>query len=191
MKNRLPKTAFPGCLLIASPIWENELFRYSVCLLVHHGKDGSIGLLLNKSLPIPASALLDQIMEGAKPALLPSVHFGGPGSGQVVAIHNQIDLAEHTSGEGVYLAAHLDHLQRLVEAAESSNVRLIVGQAKWGPGELESQLRDRKWMTMPVLPQVVFADEDQMWGQAMRKIGDHFVVSITGATGQPASVHHN
>ena len=109
-------------------------------------------------------------------------------SGPVIALHNQPELAEYTTVDGVYVAARLDNLQRLVQSYDQAEVRIIVGQATWQPGELEVELRDGKWLPMPVSPQLVFSSEDEMWARAMRQIGNHFVASITGSTGQPASV---
>ena len=97
------------------------------------------------------------------------------------------DLAEFASTEGVYFAAQLENLQRLLALDEPSEVRIIVGQAAWKPGELDNELREGKWLPIPVTPQLVFCSEDEMWARAMRQIGNHFVVAITSATGQPAS----
>ena len=109
-------------------------------------------------------------------------------SGPVIALHNLPDLAEYTTVDGVYVAARLDNLQQLVQAQDEAEVRIIVGQATWKPGELDAELRDRKWLPIPASPQLVFSCEDEMWSRALREIGNHFVASISGATGQPANI---
>ena len=39
-----------GYLLVAAPNWNSELFRKSVCLVVHHSSEGAVGVFLNRSL---------------------------------------------------------------------------------------------------------------------------------------------
>jgi len=185
---------FQGCILVASPTWSNELYARSVCLLVHHGKEGSVGIFLNRSLSDSPAELwkhlaVDNLAGDNKSAgSARTLHFGGPMSGPVIALHNRPDLAEYTPVDGVYVAAQLENLQQLVQADSEAEVRIIVGQAAWQPGELDNELRQGKWLPLPISPQLVFSNEDEMWVRAMRQIGNHFVASITGATGQPASV---
>ena len=194
MKNRLDFTNdhFEGCILVSSPTWSSQMYARSVCLLVHHGKEGSVGVFLNRSFPeTPAELWKHLAGEKAADGSQRRLHFGGPMSGPVIAVHDQPDLAEYTSVDGVYMAAQLENLQRLVQSQDEAEVRIIVGQATWNSGELEAELRDGKWLPMPVSPQLVFSSDDEMWSRAIRQIGNHFVASITGATGQPASVTLN
>ena len=190
MTNRLEiDEHFSSCILVASPSWSNELYARSVCLLVHHGKEGSVGIFLNRSLPESPAELWKHLAGDKSLAGSPrTLHFGGPMSGPVIALHNREELAEYTSVDGVYVAAQLENLQRLICSEDEAEVRIIVGQAAWKPGELDVELREGKWLPLPVSPQLVFSNEDEMWARAMRQIGNHFVASITGATGQPASV---
>ncbi len=177
---------FEGCMLVASPTWRSELYDHSVCLLVHHGKEGSVGVVLNRSFPDSPDELWEHLAgENATAGLQRRLHFGGPMSGPVIALHSQPELAEYTSVDGVYVAARLENLQRLVQSQNAHDVRIIVGQATWQAGELESELRDGKWLPMPVSPQLVFASDDEMWSRAMKQIGNHFVAAISGAIGQP------
>lgn len=180
---------FEGCMLVASPTWRSEMYGRSVCLLVHHGKEGSVGVVLNRSFPDSPAELWEHLAGGnATERLQRRLHFGGPMSGPVIALHNQPELAEYTTVDGVYVAARLENLQQLVQSQSNAEVRIIVGQATWNPGELETELRDGKWLPIPVSPQLVFSSDDEMWSRAMRQIGNHFVAAITGATGQPSDV---
>ena len=191
MKNRLESIDdhFEGCILVASPTWRSEMYGRSVCLLVHHGKEGSVGVFLNRSFPESPAELWEHLAGvGMTIGSQRRLHFGGPMSGPVIALHTQPDLAEYTTVDGVYVASRLENLQRLIQSQEEVEVRIIVGQATWQPGELETELRDGKWLPIPVSPQLVFSSDDEMWARAIRQIGNHFVASISGATGQPASI---
>jgi putative transcriptional regulator len=67
------------------------------------------------------------------------VHFGGPLSGPVVAVHSSLALAEVETGRGVYVAAQKDHLETLVRECPS-DYRLIIGHAGWSAQQLAGEL---------------------------------------------------
>src|SRR5690606_4709144 len=66
------------------------------------------------------------------------VHFGGPLSGPVVAVHDSPALAEVETGHGVYVAAQKDHLEALVRECPS-DYRLITGHAAWSAEQLANE----------------------------------------------------
>ena len=200
-----------GQLLVASPAWDNLLFRRSVCLVVHHSPQGAVGIFLNRSMDLDAQVLWKQLNGAAAqpqspeqaPAGQPAateaggskqraLHFGGPKSGPVVALHNREELAEYCSAEGVYFAAQLSHLQELLKLSETATeLKIIVGQADWPAGALDAQFAAGNWLPLPVLPKLVFSDSPYMWAKALREIGNRYVIGITGAHGQPADILAN
>jgi putative transcriptional regulator len=191
MKNRIRETEgnFEGCILVAAPNQDSPNYAQAVCLLVHHSQKGSVGVFLNRSFTTQVPDIWQHLagQEVPQSARRP-IHFGGPMSGPVIALHNRRELAEYTTADGVYIAAQVNHLQQLVQLVDESEVRLIVGQATWQPGELEAELKAGKWYPMAVTPQLVFASDDEMWGKAMREIGNRYVAAICGAKGQPENL---
>lgn len=116
MTNRIPAEnhlALNGQLLVATNRREDGMFAGSVCLILQHDKSGSVGLVLNKSLDIEIEPLW-KFLNAAEGGHHPSVCFGGPVSGPILALHNQKECAEASAASGVYIAAHLDKLQQLV-----------------------------------------------------------------------------
>lgn len=181
-----------GQLLVAAPSWESQLFGRSVCLVVHHDRDGAVGVFLNRCVQFDTGQLWQHLTGQSLKAQQTAIHFGGPQSGPVVAVHNREDLAEYTSGDGVYFAAQIPHLQQLLKLASGdTELKIIVGQADWAAGELDQQFAAGKWLPLPVMPKIVFAQGARMWGQAMREVGNRFVASITGAHGQPLDLLSN
>ena len=170
---------FEGHLLVATPKLQGTPYEGAVCLVVRHQAEGTVGIFLNKAIEAEANGLWEHLT--GTESTDARLHLGGPESGPVVALHNCQNLAEYTSGDGVYFAAQVSLLQQLV-AKESSDcdVKLIVGQAQWEPGELEEQLLSGQWMMMPVNQEVVFAPEDEMWQKARRHMGNLYVSAITG-----------
>lgn len=169
----LPGLNLSGCLLVATPRWEDPLFRKSVCLVVNHGSQGAVGVMLNRSLNADVKALIEQLGGTVKPALAHELFLGGLQSGPVVAMHQQRELAEYVSAEGVYFAAQVDSLKRLV--AESNPCRIYVGQAVWEAGQLEAQFAQGCWLPVQINSRVAFEAADSMWFVALREAGNRFV----------------
>lgn len=186
-----------GNLLVASTLVHDPVCANSVCLVVHHDADGAIGVMLNRPLvPNPAAllALLGQKDEpeprpsksrmGSKtetgisklPNPLPSppsatsntVHFGGPLSGPVVAIHSSSEFAEAETGPGIYVAAQKEHLEELVNKAHGP-MRLIVGHLGWPNDQLQNELAAGIWHVLPATVEAVFTSDQDMWPRLIRR----------------------
>jgi putative transcriptional regulator len=195
MTNRL-KTSIPynlaGSLLVASPGWEHELFGRAVCLVVHHSPERAIGVVLNRHLPLPLREFWQHLAPNRPIRHDARVHLGGPQAGPVVALHNRQELAEFTSADGVYFAAQIQNLKELVSSSESeTQVKIFVGQADWGAGELEREFETGNWLPLPVSSKLVFADESEMWSRAMLGVGDLMVAHMTGAKVCPPEILMN
>lgn len=197
MVNRLPNQndfSLTGCLLVAAPSRRDEFFAQAVCLIVYHGPDGAIGIVLNRTMDTEIPSLWQQLA-GHKVANQGMLHFGGPDGGPVVAVHNAARYAEFESAEGVYFAAQVQNLQALVNVAIQTapgavDLKIIVGQAAWKPGKLDEEFAQGQWLPLPVLADVVFADEHLMWPKAVRQFGNYLISQITGAT-PPADILSN
>lgn len=196
MTNRLlagsPAVCLEGYLLVAAPSWQDASFERSVCMIVHHSGRGAVGVFLNRSLNIEAPALWQHLSGTSEQDQNAVLQFGGSNAGPVVALHNCQSLAEFTSAEGVYFAAQIDHLQELVKVHRGHcDVKIIVGQTQWSSGALDQEFSEGKWLPLPVSSKLVFLDKASMWGQAMREIGNQFVVDITGCRTPPTRIMDN
>ncbi len=188
--NRLqfePEQNFTGCLLIATPSWGDSEFQQTVCLIVHHSAKGAIGVILNRTLPFDAKLLWDFMGEKKTKHVSGKVHLGGSQSGPVVAMHQREDLAEYTSGEGVYFAAQADYLKRLL-ADPKCQWKIFLGQATWTAGSLDKQFSEGKWLPIEVSSKIVFADFDRMWPMAIRQAGNRLMQSLTGIENLPEDI---
>ncbi|MEM7473760.1 MAG: YqgE/AlgH family protein [Planctomycetota bacterium] len=175
-----------GKLLVAAPNWEDEDFQHSVCLVVHHGQDGAVGILLNRHFDLDAKELWQHLSEGKFELPADMLHLGGPQSGPVVALHGCDSLAEFETAEGVYMAAEIENLKSLLQSAlgdssAESGLKIIVGQADWEAGELEGQMQMGAWLPIEPSAEIVFEEQAWMWRKAMAHIGNSFVREITGA----------
>lgn len=166
-------------LLVAMPQLDDPNFRRAVVLLVHHGSDGSFGIVLNRSLDLTISELM-QNSGIAWPSGIGSVGWGGPVQperGWVIFSSAQTPTTDAdgddvaTLHHGVCVTGSLEML-RTVAQHPPSDVRLFLGYAGWGAEQLEGELAEGAWLTAPLRREVVFATAaDDMWEAVVRGLG--------------------
>ena len=191
--NRLAQEQRPfsisGMLLVATPKISEGLFQQSVCLVVDHGENGAAALLLNRPMVLPDTKSLN--LENELPSVSGSLvknrlHFGGPCSGPLVAIHDQAQFGDAGGGNGIYLAADIGKVKLAAESA-ADHFRLVIGHSLWQKGQLEQEIREGHWYVIPALPDVVFASDDEMWGRGLCFVGRAVFAHVTGIRHFPTS----
>ncbi len=81
-----------------------------------------------------------------------------------------VDEVKHL-GEGVCFAGSLEVLKRVADEPPSK-LRLLLGYAGWGPGQLENELSEGAWLVAPLQSDVIFdVDPDAMWEHVVRSLG--------------------
>ena len=164
-----------GHLLAASPYMGDTSFSQSVVLLLHHSGEGAFGVVLNHPANETIKALWEQFGNE-------SVHtnqrlnLGGPVSGPVMALHTVEDLGELEIPPGIYLAAERSHLQRLL-CQDEHPFKIFVGHAGWGKGQLENELAQGAWLTLPATRELVFEDDEDLWNTVIKQIGSSIIQS--------------
>ena len=176
-----PKVSLAGLLLIAAPGIQDPVFARSVCIVVEHSEEQTIGIMLNRRLAMDTNALWEQLLEGtAIPSnTLSHVNFGGPQNGPVLAIHDNQQLAEGGNSQGVYLSAQSDTLKKLAQS-RPDHCRLFIGHAVWQVSQLETEIVRGDWHVLPAIPELVFADEQMMWSKGIQAIGNGIIQAATG-----------
>jgi putative transcriptional regulator len=171
----MPRSLAPS-LLVALPDLADPNFRRTVVLLVHHDEDGTVGLVLNRKTDLSAEDLcgtLDVEWSG-DPELV--VNWGGPvqpNTGWVVAGGDELGaLPESTRcTDELYFAGSLDAL-RIVAERVPERLRLFLGYAGWGPGQLEGEIAAGAWVVAPLSLESVFeVAEEDLWTHAWRVLG--------------------
>ena len=159
-----------GRLLVASPLLVDPNFDLTVLLLLEHGPEGALGLILNRPSPLAVSdALSDWADVSAEPAVL---FAGGPVERDALIALGRPD----PGGEGgLVLGLHsvdLDSQPALVQAGGVSATRIFAGYAGWSPGQLDRELADEAWWVVDAEVDDVFTDEpDGLWTRVLRRAG--------------------
>lgn len=146
-----------GRLLVARSTLRDSFFHRTVILLLQHGPDGALGVVLNRPAP-------------AKEVPFP-VYLGGPCKMQgLLMIHGQREWADEDEPPtevcpGVYLgdAACFEKVSDdFVDPAWQ--FRVFIGYAGWGPKQLEAELNQNAWIVLPGRGDVIFPTApDELW----------------------------
>lgn len=176
-----------GVALVASPQMIDPRFAQTVVLLLHHDEEGAMGVVLNR--PISAEqqkALVTAASLTGTWGL--NFHFGGPVAGPVIVL--QAEESDTGAQQGkMFFVNQKDQFSRLLRHA--SECRFFVGHATWDGGQLEQEIDQGLWKTLPVSPKLLFGEHEQLWAQAIRAVGRSFYRDTLGITGFPADATLN
>jgi putative transcriptional regulator len=158
--------------LIAMPGLEDAVFARSVVYLCEHSERGAMGLIINREADIDMPALFSklELPLGREDLREQPVLMGGPlHSERGFVLHEPLAPAGEPSSDGQVYAATLqvpqglelttsrDVLEAVSAGAGPRQVTIALGYAAWGEGQLESELKENTWLTVPADPALIFS----------------------------------
>ncbi len=147
--------------LMAMPGMVDGEFAGTVIYLCEHGPKGALGLVINRPTDLSVAGLLEKIdlkLEIALPQNA-SVYYGGP-------VHTDRGFVLHSPAASfsssiqlgqLALTTSRDVLQAVAEGNGPERMLVTLGYSGWGAGQLESELAQNAWLTVPASPDVIFA----------------------------------
>ena len=129
-----------GNLLIAEPSITGDIdFNRAVILLADHGKDGSVGFILNKPLDFSISDLLPEITSEF------TVYKGGPvEQDNLYFIHNVPEMISESIeiSNGVFWGGDFEATKILINNGQISkdNIRFFLGYTGWEARQLQNEI---------------------------------------------------
>ncbi|NNL84836.1 MAG: YqgE/AlgH family protein [Myxococcales bacterium] len=150
-------------------------FRGTVVLITEHDESGSFGLVLNRPTDLAMHSLCDNLeMEWGGPRDA-TVHWGGPVSpdhGWVLAgARGAESLSLVDVAPGIRFTSAPEDLRRL-SAEPPERMRVFLGFAGWGAGQLAEEIAAGAWLVAPTSPEVVFeTPDDRIWERVLLDMG--------------------
>jgi putative transcriptional regulator len=170
-----------GRLVVAAPVMEDPNFDHTVVLVLEHGREGALGIVLNR--PTEAG-VFEALPRWESLAAEPTVIFeGGP-----VAPTAAICLARATSVNGeeisdpdadigwkpLFAGLGTVDLERDPDdiGARVEKVRVFAGYAGWGAGQLDAEIEAGGWFVLDALPgDALSAEPVTLWEAVLRRQG--------------------
>lgn len=178
------------------PGMEDERFTQSVILLVGHGDEGAMGLVVNQELAnLTFADILDELDLGDPDAVinLPdlirerSVMRGGPvekSRGFVLHTSDYHSGNTYQVTEEIGMTATLDVLKAMAFGPAPKASLFALGCCGWSPGQLEREITDNGWLTVPFSRDLLFdVPVEERYQHALDSLG------ITPASLSPDAGH--
>jgi putative transcriptional regulator len=164
-----------GQLLVASKAMGDPRFRQTVILMVRHGKDGALGIVINR--PVgerPLAKLLEMLGEkDVAPEGNVRIFGGGPVQPEAGFVVHSADYARPGTlqiNEELAVTVNPQVLRDIAGKKGPAKALVAFGYAGWGPGQLEAELARNDWLTTPADPALVFDEaRERVWDEAMAR----------------------
>lgn len=173
-----------GHLLIAAPELLTPFFTRTVILMLEHGEEGAMGVVLNRPTEATvadiAEQVLDEPLDWDKP-----IRLGGPVPGPLMVLHADDDLSDQEVIAGVFSTIEAGKIRRLLQGrAEPSLV--VANYSGWGPGQLEGEFDVHSWLTLPATVEHVFNDPAvDLWDWVVKQANARTLADFLGLRDLP------
>ena len=150
--------------LIAMPAMEDPFFSKSLIYIAEHNDQGALGIIVNRPIDMNLAALFENIevpFEADDSANLGKnpIFFGGPvQTDRGFVLHRPIGDWQSTLAVNseVGLTSSRDVLQAVAREGRPNNLMVTLGYSGWGAGQLENELAQNAWLTVPADPRILF-----------------------------------
>jgi putative transcriptional regulator len=169
--------SFTNHLLIAMPALADPNFSQAVTLICEHTDKGALGIVLNKPLPMHLSDVLTQMQLEALSddiAAQPVLRGGPVHTDRGFVLHRPGGEWDHTHkvSDSIQVTTSRDILAAMARGEAPGDAFIALGYAGWDSGQLEREIKDNAWLSMPVDASVVFdLPFEERWLAAWRLLG--------------------
>jgi len=164
-------------LLIAMPAMADPNFSRSVTLMCQHNEEGAIGITINRQSDFTLGELLFQLNIPCESQEISSmiVLEGGPVSpDRGFVLHSPVEGFDSSIkiNKDIMVTTSRDILSAIATGNGPRHFLVALGYAGWGDGQLESEMRQNAWLSVPADKGVLFeSDLQNRWEKAVGTLG--------------------
>lgn len=171
------RSSLAGHLLIAMPAMRDPNFFRTVTYICEHSDQGALGIVINRPMDLTLRLVFQQLSLPLADDELTSqpVMHGGP-------VHEERGFVLHESGMpfdstlrvagNIHVTTSQDILAAIAGGHGPQRVLVALGYAGWGAGQLDEEMIQNAWLSVPATPQIIFETPfDRRWQEAARLLG--------------------
>jgi putative transcriptional regulator len=164
-------------MLIAMPSMADPNFSRSVTLMCQHNEEGAIGITINRQSGFTLGELLFQLNIPCESEEITStmVLEGGPVSpDRGFVLHTPVEGFDSSIkiNDDIMVTTSRDVLSAIAAGEGPQQFLVALGYAGWGDGQLESEMRQNAWLSVPADKGILFESALQnRWEKAVGKLG--------------------
>jgi len=163
--------------LIAMPQLNDPNFFHSVTYISQHDAEGAMGVIINQPLNMKLGEIMKQLQIDNNDETLAqqTVYFGGP-------VQQDRGFILHRPGKNwqstlfvsadIALTTSSDILRDIANQDGPEDFLVALGYAGWGSGQLEQELAQNTWLSVPASAAIIFDTPiDERWHAAASLLG--------------------
>ena len=162
---------------MAMPSLSDPNFSHSVTCISEHTSDGAFGIVVNRVFEgLSAKIIFDELgIASSEAAQDIPVHIGGPvHANELFVLHGAPFEADGLLMVNDTLA--LNNSRAILEAIAAGTgpeqFLIALGCAGWGGGQLEWEMKQNAWLSMPCMSDIIFElPVEDRWVIAMKRLG--------------------
>lgn len=170
-----------GQILLAMPSIGDPRFNKAAVFICAHDEKGAMGIVINNVLPGIEFGSLLKDLEIQSNIQLPQrlnhlpVLCGGPvETSRGFLIHSEDFKRPDTIAvkPDIFVTGTVDALAALGTNNVPKNVIFALGYAGWTAGQLDREVKQNAWLTLPATPSLVFNEKTgNIWDQGLSALG--------------------
>lgn len=165
-----------GSFLISTQNMPDPRFEEQVIYICAHSEEGAMGVAINR--PNTMFSMSEILQSAGLPVPkneLPPVYIGGPVELESAFILYSSDYKTDYQLEvspTVFLSRETKVLEDIAKGQGPGKYLFLLGYAGWGPGQLERELLDDGWLTVPGNDTIIFdTPNEDKWRAAALQYG--------------------
>jgi putative transcriptional regulator len=178
-----PEDLAQGKILVTPRDSPDPNFANSVIVLAQYSRTGAMGLMIHYRSDLTIQKALTGI-RGAEKRTDP-IYVGGPVEIPVVLAllrsHAPPEGAEHVTGNLYLITSKRSIGTALTEGRTAADLRIFIGYAGWGPGQLDREVRRSGWFIFNYDENLVFDNRPEtLWDRMIGKTERRFALLPPG-----------
>jgi putative transcriptional regulator len=173
----MAETFLTNQFLIAMPGMTDPNFAQTVTLVCEHNAQGALGIVINRPLPMTLGDVFAQLGLDAtqsRVAAEPVLQGGPVQTDRGFVLHSPGPLWDSTLpvSDRLHLTTSRDILDALARGEGPAAAVIALGYAGWDAGQLETEVAQNAWLTVPVDERLLFETAlDERWEAACGLLG--------------------
>lgn len=173
--------------LIAMPAMQEGIFAGTLTYVCEHNENGALGIVVNRPISLTLAEMFDQInipLHQTRLEKMP-VYFGGPvQTERGFVLHDTREDWQSTLriSDKLALTTSRDILEAMGEGQGPHNVLVSLGYAGWDQGQLEHEIGENTWLTVPATEHILFdLPPEERLAAAMALLGVDYTTLVENA----------
>jgi putative transcriptional regulator len=177
MEDKGYRGSLKGQFLMAMPGLVDPNFHQTVTCMCEHNSQGAMGLVVNRvQNGLTAKDIFEELkIKHAPGAEKIPIYTGGPvHMAEIFILHGPPFEWEASLKitQNLALSNTRDIIESIASGKGPPSFIIVLGCAGWGPGQLEAEIKQNAWLTVPVFEENIFEmPVENRWEEAVRKMG--------------------